>query len=326
SELIKDDREYQLYDEFKHFRQHKGENIQDYYIRFTKLINSIRHIKMTMPKTQLNSKFVNNMLPKWGRFMTAVKLNMVLKESNHDRLQHKGENIQDYYIRFTKLINSIRHIKMTMPKTQLNSKFVNNMLPKWGRFLKAVKLNMVLKESNHDRLYAYLKQQDSHSNDNKMLMERFNQHSHDPLDLVSNALPYQYPSSSSVPPQSLYISSITFQPQFTNNTQLDIGCSPTNKLLDNLTKQVALLTQQYKTQFPQTNNQLRTSSNTRNQAIVQNGRVVVQNVQGRQNMVQGNNARGNVAIGNRRAQNRASNANARQGQLIKCYKCNRLVI
>ncbi|GKB05601.1 retrovirus-related pol polyprotein from transposon TNT 1-94 [Tanacetum coccineum] len=95
SELTKDDRESQLYDEFEHFRQHKGENIHDYYVRFTKLINDMRHIKMTMPKIQLNSKFVNNMLPEWGRFMMAVKLNKGLKESNHDQLyaylkQHKG--------------------------------------------------------------------------------------------------------------------------------------------------------------------------------------------------------------------------------------------
>ncbi|GJT13088.1 hypothetical protein Tco_0860130 [Tanacetum coccineum] len=72
--LTKDDCESQLYDEFEHFGQHKGENIHDYYVRFTKLINDMRHIKMTMPKIQLNSKFVNN-LPEWGRFVMAVKLN-----------------------------------------------------------------------------------------------------------------------------------------------------------------------------------------------------------------------------------------------------------
>ncbi|GKG53405.1 hypothetical protein Tco_0552673, partial [Tanacetum coccineum] len=42
---------------------------------------------------------------------------------------------------------------------------------------------------------------------------------------------------------------------------------------------------------------LRTSSNTRNQASVQDGRVVVQNVQGRQNRGQGNNAWGRGASG-----------------------------
>ncbi|GJR36191.1 retrovirus-related pol polyprotein from transposon TNT 1-94 [Tanacetum coccineum] len=61
SELTKDDRESQLYDEFEHFCQIKGETIQGYYVRFTKLINDMRNIKMTMSRMQLNSKFVNNM-------------------------------------------------------------------------------------------------------------------------------------------------------------------------------------------------------------------------------------------------------------------------
>ncbi|GJY66574.1 hypothetical protein Tco_0468812 [Tanacetum coccineum] len=47
SELTKDDRESQLYDEYEHFRQIKGEGIQGYYVRFTKLINDMRNIKMT---------------------------------------------------------------------------------------------------------------------------------------------------------------------------------------------------------------------------------------------------------------------------------------
>ncbi|GJZ52095.1 hypothetical protein Tco_0606610 [Tanacetum coccineum] len=161
--------------------------------------------------------------------------------------QHKGENIHDYYVRFTKLINDMRHIKMTMPKIQLNSKFKNNMLPEWGIFVTAVKLNRGLKESNHDQLYAYLKQHKLHANENKILMERLNQHSHDPLALVSNVSPYQYPSSSSVPPQTSYTPLVTYQPQFTDNTQLDLDFSPADELLDNLTKQVALLAQQYKT-------------------------------------------------------------------------------
>ncbi|GJS21387.1 hypothetical protein Tco_0450019 [Tanacetum coccineum] len=122
SELTKDDRESQLYDEFEHFCQIKGETIHVYYVRFTKLINDMRNIKMTMSRMQLNSKFVNNMLPEWSRFTTEVKLN-------------RG-----------------------------------------------------LKESNFDQLYAYLKQHEVHANENKMMMERFIQPTNDPLALVSNAL------------------------------------------------------------------------------------------------------------------------------------------
>ncbi|GJY05915.1 hypothetical protein Tco_0371855 [Tanacetum coccineum] len=63
SELTRDERESQLYNDFEHFHQIKGETIYEYYVRFTKLINKMRNIKMTMPKMQLNLKFVNNMLP-----------------------------------------------------------------------------------------------------------------------------------------------------------------------------------------------------------------------------------------------------------------------
>ncbi|GKA07104.1 hypothetical protein Tco_0686328 [Tanacetum coccineum] len=96
-----------------------------------------------------------------------------------------GENINEYYVRFHKLVNDIRNIRMKMPNIQLNSKFVNNMSPEWDR-----------------------------------------------------------------------------------HTQTD-------EILDNLTKQMALLAQSFRATLPQTNNQLRTLSNIRNQAIVQDGRIVV---------------------------------------------------
>ncbi|GJZ31426.1 retrovirus-related pol polyprotein from transposon TNT 1-94 [Tanacetum coccineum] len=86
SELTKEDMESQLYDDFEHFRQNKGETIHDYYVRFAKLIHDMRNIKMTMSIMQLNSKFVNNMFPEWGRFVTGVKLNRGLRDSNYDQL------------------------------------------------------------------------------------------------------------------------------------------------------------------------------------------------------------------------------------------------
>ncbi|GJW78255.1 hypothetical protein Tco_0139937 [Tanacetum coccineum] len=49
------------------------------------------------------------------------------------------------------------------------------------RFVTAVKLNRGLKTSNYDQLYAYLKQHEAHANENKMMLERYNQHTIDPL-------------------------------------------------------------------------------------------------------------------------------------------------
>lgn len=47
SELTKEDRESQLYDEFEHFKINQGESINDYYVRFHKLVNDMRMIRMT---------------------------------------------------------------------------------------------------------------------------------------------------------------------------------------------------------------------------------------------------------------------------------------
>ncbi|GJR78103.1 hypothetical protein Tco_0148888 [Tanacetum coccineum] len=59
-----------------------------------------------------------------------------------------------------------------------------------------------------------------------------------------------------------------------------------------------------------------------NQSKVQDSKVVVQNVQGRQNRGQGNNARGVGAARYGGAQNIVRNANPGQARHIKCYNYN----
>ncbi|GJY44488.1 reverse transcriptase domain-containing protein [Tanacetum coccineum] len=124
------------------------------------------------------------------------------------------------------------------------------MLPEWGRFMTAVKLNRGLKTSNYDQLYAYLKQHKAHANENKMMLECYSQHAIDPLALMSNVSPKQYLTQSSAIPQSAYVPL------------------------------------------------------------------------GRQNRVQGKNAKGEVAAGNGGVQNRVGNAKPGQAKSIKCYNCN----
>ncbi|GKB81250.1 retrovirus-related pol polyprotein from transposon TNT 1-94 [Tanacetum coccineum] len=75
------------------------------------------------------------------------------------------------------------------------------------------------------------------------------------------------------------------------------------------------------------NNQLRTSSNARNNATVQDGKVVVQDVRGRYNTnnqgrpFQRNNTRGVVGTRNAGGQNRDGNMNPGQAKPIMCYNC-----
>nr|GEW54312.1 hypothetical protein [Tanacetum cinerariifolium] len=132
-----------------------------------------------------------------------------------------------------------------------------------------------LRDFNYDQLYAYLKKYKTHANENKIMLDRFSQHTADHLALISNVSHQQHYSQSSSTPPFTYV-----PPHLAGNAHLDSSVSPIDKLIENLTNTLALLTQSYKTFLPQTNNQLRTSSNTWNHATVQDGRVVVQNVQG----------------------------------------------
>ncbi|GJZ86551.1 retrovirus-related pol polyprotein from transposon TNT 1-94 [Tanacetum coccineum] len=86
-------------------------------------------------------------------------------------------------------------------------------------------------------------------------------------------------------------------------------------LISCLNKALAFLTAVASSKFPSTNNQLITSSNPRNQATIQDGRVTVQQVQGRQ----GQNYSGTTYKGN--ATSSRGNTTSRQARVVKCYNC-----
>nr|GEW19688.1 hypothetical protein [Tanacetum cinerariifolium] len=220
----------------------------------------------------------------WDKVKMLLEGSKLTKENLESQLyddfkhfhHNKGETIHDYYVWFVKLINDMRNIKMTIG----------------------------LRDSNYDKLYAYLKQHEAHANENKMMLDRFTQHIIDLLALMSNVSHQQYFSQSCKTSPSTHV-----QPYLADNTHLDSRLSLTDNLIENLTNTLSLLTQSYKTYLFQTNNQLRTSSNPRNQATVQDGKVVVQNVQGRLNRGHGNNARETGAAGYGGAQKRVGNTN-----------------
>ncbi|GKC99091.1 hypothetical protein Tco_1169366 [Tanacetum coccineum] len=82
-----------------------------------------------------------------------------------------------------------------------------------------------------------------------------------------------------------------------------------------LNKAMGFLTAVASSRFPSTNNQLRTSSNPRNQATIKDGRVTVQQVQGRQ----GQNYSGTTYKGN--ATSSRGNTTSGQERVVKCYNC-----
>nr|GEV76890.1 hypothetical protein [Tanacetum cinerariifolium] len=101
-----------------------------------------------------------------------------------------------------------------------------------------LKLNRRLRDSNYDQLYVYLKQHEAHSNENKMILDRFTQHTMDLLALMSNVSHPQHYLPSSLTPPSTYV-----PPHLADNAHLNSGLSPMDSLIENLTNTLALLTQ-----------------------------------------------------------------------------------
>ncbi|GKB90545.1 putative ribonuclease H-like domain-containing protein [Tanacetum coccineum] len=91
--------------------------------------------------------------------------------------------------------------------------------------------------------------------------------------------------------------------------------SPGDDPIACLNKAMTFLTVVASSRFPATNNQLRTSSNPRNQATIQDGRVTVQQVQGRQSQsYSGTGYKSNATSSG------GNNANG-QARVVKCYNC-----
>ncbi|GJS01298.1 hypothetical protein Tco_0317806 [Tanacetum coccineum] len=187
-------------------------------------------------------------------------------------------------------------IGMTMQQVQVNTKFLNALSPEWSKFITSVKLAKSLYTTNYDQLYAYLSQHERHANEVRIMRERYP----DPLALVANS-------------QTLYNPSQSLQ-HSAEFLQLDYGLVvPTFRQgedpIDCINKAMSFLSA-VESRFPPSNNQLRTSSNPRNQATIQDERVTVQQVQGRQNL-------SFAGTGNRDLYNSRRNMQMRQQRYVK---------
>ncbi|GJV13574.1 hypothetical protein Tco_1355115 [Tanacetum coccineum] len=100
-----------------------------------------------------------------------------------DKFTHiKGETLHKYYLRFTQLINDMNIYNMKIEQFQVNTKFLNNLPPKWSKFVTDVKLVKDLHTTNFVQLHAYLEQHELHANEVHLLLER----NQDPLAFVAN--------------------------------------------------------------------------------------------------------------------------------------------
>ncbi|GJR96258.1 hypothetical protein Tco_0268432 [Tanacetum coccineum] len=157
--------------------------------------------------------------------------------------------------------------------------------PEWRKFVMDVKLMKDLHTTNFNQLHAYLQQYELHANE-VCLICKCNQ---DLLVLVSNhhhplaPLAITYPSTSNqlTYPQPTSTPPVAQQTPLAELSQLDFGLAipvfmPGDNPIAALNKMMSFLSIVILTRFPSTNNQLRTSSNPRQQATIQDGWVTIQ--------------------------------------------------
>ncbi|GKD75734.1 hypothetical protein Tco_1334016 [Tanacetum coccineum] len=205
-------------------------------------------------------------------------------------------------------------------ETLLNTKFLNTLPPEWSKFVTDVKLVQDLHTTNADQLHAYLGQHEFHANKS----QQYSTHqSSTPLLITLPSNAYQssvyhnvYSPSSSIP-QLEYAPTVNQQPEF---SQPDSGLiilvfQKGDDPIDTISHMMSFLTVVVTSRYPTTNNQLRNSSNPRQQATINNGRVIVQPIQGRQT---------SLAAGTTRTYTPgASGSNSGKQRTVICYNYKR---
>nr|GEW33735.1 hypothetical protein [Tanacetum cinerariifolium] len=77
----------------------------------------------------------------------------------------KGETLRDFYLRFSLLLNDMNMYNMKLEQFHVNTKFLNTLPPEWSKFVTDVKLVRNLHTTNVDQLDAYLGQHEYHANE-----------------------------------------------------------------------------------------------------------------------------------------------------------------
>ncbi|GJR96680.1 gag-pol polyprotein [Tanacetum coccineum] len=178
------------------------------------------------------------------RLMRRTVQNKVDRETRFNNefdqfIAKPGEALVSVYNHFAQLMNDLERNGIIFPKVTVNTKFLNCLQPEWLKYVTQVCLAKRLTEDTYDDLFNYLQQFEKLVNASRA---KKLEKSHDPLALVAHTVQ--------------------------NNSEYPLTCA------------MILLARAITQRFSNlTNNHLYTSSNTRNQAIVQGDRNDAGNIQ-----------------------------------------------
>ncbi|GJS63034.1 retrovirus-related pol polyprotein from transposon TNT 1-94 [Tanacetum coccineum] len=276
--LTKQERECKLYDEFDKFAYKKGESLREFYLRFSLLLNDMNIYNMKLEQFQVNTKFLNTLPPEWSKFVTDVKLVRDLHTTNIDQLhaylgQHEfhANEVRLMHERNSNPLALVATHQMTQSPYQTHQNSHQN-----TQFQPQV-------SSYQSPQYGSPYQSQQYST----------HQSSTPLSITYPSNDYQssihhniYSPSSSIP-QLEYPPSVDQQSEFSQQESglIVLVFQKGDDPIDAINHMMSFLTDAVTSRYLTTNNQLRNSSNPKQQATINNGRVTLQPIQGRQTSV-----------------------------------------
>ncbi|GKB15374.1 putative RNA-directed DNA polymerase [Tanacetum coccineum] len=268
------------------------------YLELEKLILALVHVTRRLQRLMFSSDVTSHV--RHSRFMDEF-----------DKFAAKeGESLGSVYERLTTLVNIMDRNNVLPISVSLNTKFLNCLQPEWSKYVTMVRHNQTRETVSYDILYDSLVQFEPHVLASKAKKAAKN---HDPLAFIaySNSSSSQSHANSFYSPQTYYVthpsSVVDYEDEYQRELQGD-------SQKDKLTTAMMLLAQEITQKFSTpTNNRLRISLNTRNQAVIQDGRVDIQT----KNASYGGNSNKNAWRQSRNQAFNARNGNDDINQIIQ---------
>ncbi|GJU43591.1 hypothetical protein Tco_1200857 [Tanacetum coccineum] len=197
---------------------------------------------------------------------------------------HDGESMESYYSIFYKMMNEMIRNNLTVATMQVNVQFLQQLQPEWTMFVTIVKQQHDLDTVSYHKLFGVLKHYQKEVNE--IRAERIAKNAN-PLARVAAASPYPDPYSQAPKSHKLYAPTLkqssstrsnastkfkgkeiakTITPPSESAFEEDSGPKQAQGDKD-MQKNLALIAKYFKKIYKHTNNNLRTSSNSRNKNV-----------------------------------------------------------